>query len=181
MKTQFHLILTISLIFIGCTQMSESYTDKNAGINGGFEVSKNGIPANWLLYTPKTVPEGNFKIILDSKYKKEGNQSLKFDIKSCAGIEGWRSPGLTKEYNNMTEGQYKLSFWVMNKGTEFSVKAGGVSDKSGSMKNLIKSDEQINNWEFYECNVSVPKGEWLRIEINLLKPGEFWIDDLKIE
>ena len=174
-------LLLLILLFYSCTQMTEYYQDKTAGINGGFEISKKGLPVNWLMYTPNTVPEGDFQIILDKQNFKEGAQSLKFDVKECASVGGWRSPGFTNEYFNKKEGHYKLSFWIINVGTEFSINAGGVTSKGGNMKNILKSNEQIENWKLFEFEIDVPNDEWLRIELNILKPGVFWIDDIKID
>ena len=68
--------------------MSEQIRDNSAGINGGFEVSKDGLPVNWLMYTSSTVPKADFEIILDKKDFKEGEQSLRFDVKECEDIGG---------------------------------------------------------------------------------------------
>jgi len=161
--------------------MSEHYRDKEAGLNGGFEVSKNGLPVNWLMYTEKTVPEGDFEITLDRDNYKEGKQSLRFTVKECSGQRSWRSPGFTKEYFDKKEGQYKLSFWIRNEGTEFYVYAGGVAEKKGSMETILQSSESIENWKYFAYTIDIPKDEWLRVEFGVLKPGTFWIDDIKIE
>ena len=60
-KTNYCLLLVLMLMLSGCIQMSEEETDASAGLNGGFEVSKNGLPVNWLVYTPKTVSDADFK------------------------------------------------------------------------------------------------------------------------
>ena len=53
------LLLSL-LVVIGCNQMSEIEIDTSAELNGGFEISKNGLPVNWLMYTQNTVPDGKF-------------------------------------------------------------------------------------------------------------------------
>lgn len=161
--------------------MSEYYRDRSAGLNGGFEVSKNGLPVNWLMYTEKTVPEGDFEISLDVNNYKEGNQSLRFSVKECSGQRGWQSPGFTNEYRDKSEGQYKFSFWIMNEGSEFYVFAGGVADKKGSMKTILHSSERIEDWRYFEYKIDIPKDEWLRVEFGVLKAGVFWIDGIRIE
>ena len=88
-------IIGLAISLVACSQMSEQIQDKSAGLNGGFEVSKNGLPVNWLMYTSKTVPNADFEIILDKKDFKEGSQSLRFDVKKCEDIGGWKSPGFT--------------------------------------------------------------------------------------
>jgi len=176
-----NFILSLFL-FIGCQQMSEQVQDETAGINGGFEISKNNLPVNWLLYTPNTVKTGDFKIVLDDMDFKEGKQSLKFDVKECSYVGGRLSPGFTNQFKAIPGKQYKLSFWIKNKDSKFIVLAGGVSPLTGDMKTLIKSNEQIDSWKFLDFLINIPdEHESLRLEVNIVKPGTFWIDDIKIE
>ncbi|MBS1271957.1 MAG: hypothetical protein MAGBODY4_01093 [Candidatus Marinimicrobia bacterium] len=165
--------------------MSEQIKDKSAGLNGGFEVSKNGLPVNWLMYTPNTVPNSDFKIILDNEEYKEGKQSLRFDVKECEDIGGWHSPGFTNEFfvAGKYEGhaRYKISFWIKNNGTKFQITAGGVESKGGEMTPLIEGDEEISDWKLFEDEIEVPQERWLRMQLNILQPGTFWIDDIRIE
>ncbi len=182
---QFFLIYGLIFLLSGCTQMSEVVIDKSAGVNGSFEVSINGLPVNWLMYTPKTVPDADFNIVLDKETYKEGLQSLKFDVKKCSSIGGWKSPGFTNEFTEngkyKGEGLYKLSFWIKNNGTKFIVSAGGVSALKGDMKTLIEGNDQIDGWKLFEYQIDILKDNWLRMELNILQPGTFWIDDIKIE
>ena len=182
-----HFVFQNLLFFVvGCNgQMSEFEKDKSAGINGGFEICKNGLPVNWLMYTPKTVTEGDFKIALDSKLYKEGKQSLRFDVKKCSSTGGRFSPGFTSEFMEFGkfkgEGRYKLSFWVKNKQSTFKISAGGVSINKGNLNKLIEENKDINNWKHLEYFIDIPKNNWLRIELNIIKPGTFWIDAIEIE
>ena len=181
----FILVLIFVILTCSCNKMSERVVDKTAGLNGSFEVSKNGLPVNWLMYTPNTLPDADFQIILDKEIFKEGKQSLKFDIKRCSPTGGWKSPGFTNEFFEVGryrgEGRYKLSFWVKNAGTEFSITAGEVAAKVGNMTTLIKEHEQIDDWQLLEYEIDVPKDRWLRMELSILQPGTFWIDDIRIE
>ena len=143
------------------------------------------MPVNWGMYTPKTVPDGDFEVALDKENFKEGKQSLKFEIRrSYAGI-GWRVPGFTNEFFHVGrfrgEGRYKLSFWVKNDGSEFCVTAGGVSDHGGNMRTVIRENKQIDDWELLEFELEIPNNCWLRMELNILQPGTFWIDDIRIK
>ena len=180
-KTQILLFFGLIILLGSCKQMSEQVQDKSAGINGGFEVSKDGLPVNWLMYTPNTVPDSDFRIVLDKSIFKEGKQSLKFEVKKCSSIGGWISPGFTNEFFDNREGHYKVSFWIKNEGTEFNISAGGVSAKEGNMTTLIKGIEPVNEWKLLEYKVDVLKDQWLRIQLNILQPGSFWIDDIRIE
>ena len=184
-KSNYSLVFGLALILSGCNQMSEKETDTSAGLNGGFEVSKSGLPVNWLMYTPNTVPNSDFKIELDKDIFKEGKQSLRFDVKKCSSTGGWHSPGFTTDFSDIgkfgEEGIYKLSFWIKNDGTKFRISAGWVSALEGDMKTLIKNNEQIDEWRLLEFEIDVLNDRWLRMELNILQPGTFWIDDIRIE
>lgn len=183
-ESKFPLIIGLFLILSACQQMSEKETDKSAGLNGGFEISKNDLPVNWLMYSPNTVPNADFEIALDKNIFKEGKQSLRFDVKKCSSNGGWFSPGFTNEFfdTGKLEGEciYKLSFWIKNKGTKFRVNAGSVAPMEGEMTVLIESDEQIEDWKYLEYKINVAKDRHLRLELNVLKPGILWIDDVQI-
>jgi len=50
------------------------------------------------------------------------------------------------------------------------------------MKTLLRSNDQINDWKQYSYDVPIAKEfSELRIEVNVLSPGTFWIDDIQIE
>lgn len=181
-------LLPIGLIFLlfGCFgKMSELEKDKSAGLNGGFEVFRNGLPVNWLMYTPNTVKDSDFKIVLDNEVYKEGKQSLRFDVIKCSPIGGRFSPGFTNEFfvsgKFEGKGSYKLSLWVKNEGSKFKISAGGVSAKKGNMTTLIEKTEQISDWKLLEYQIDIQNDNWLRLELNVLQPGTFWIDDIQIE
>ena len=131
LNSYFAFIFALVLMLVGCKQMSEKITDTSVGLNGGFEISKNGLPVNWLIYSPKTVPTGDFEILLDKENYKEGNQSLKFIVRECDSKGGRSSPGFTNEFFEVGkfEGKssYNLGFWIKNDGARFRVSGGGVS------------------------------------------------------
>lgn len=184
-STKFFVWLTLMFLLIGCFgQMIELEKDKSAGLNGGFEVFRNGLPVNWLMYGPKTVKNADFKITPDNEFYSEGKQSLRFDVVKCSSIGGV-SPGFTNEFFESGrfegEGSYKLSFWVKNEGSTFKISAGGVSAMKGNMTTLIEEKKQISDWKFFEYQIDIPKDNWLRMELRILQPGIFWIDDIQIE
>lgn len=183
-KVIYSLTISIFLTLSGCQKKSENETDKLAGLNGGFEISENNLPVNWLMYTPKTVPNADFEISFDTNIYKEGSQSLRFDVTNCSSTGGWHSPGFTNEFNEIGqfkgESIYKLSFWIKNKGSKYSIRAGGVSAQKGHMKKLIEADQNIEDWKYHEYEISIPKRQHLRFELNILQPGTFWIDDIQI-
>lgn len=166
----------------GCSQMSETINDETAGMNGSFEIVESGLPVNWLLYTPNTVKEGDFKIIIDKEQFKEGQQSLKFIVNECSSDGGLYSPGFAQELDATPGGQYKLSFWIKNNGCEFSVSAGGIAPMTADMKSLLQTSEQIDDWELFEYNIDIAEEfESLRMEVSITQSGTFWIDDVRLE
>jgi len=183
-KAKYTLILGLLFTISGCLQMSEWEIDKTAGLNGGFEIVNNNLPVNWFMYSPNTVPNSDFKIAFDKNIFKEGKQSLRFDVKNCSSTGGRLSPGFTNEFYDIGvfegEANYKFSFWIKNNGTKFRVEAGGVAPYKGDIKVLIESDEQIEDWKYFEYKINVPKDRHLRIQLNVLASGTLWIDDVQI-
>jgi len=181
----FSVVLFIALFVVGCNKMSEKESESSAGINGSFEVTKNDFPVNWLVYSPDTVPHADFKIILDQQKAKSGKQSLKFLVNECGSDGGWKSPGFSSEFSEegkfFGKGRYKISYWVINHGAEFRISAGGVAAKGGNMQVLQQDSGLIDDWKFFQFEVDVAEDNWLKLELNILKPGTFWIDDIQIE
>jgi hypothetical protein len=171
-------------ILIGCKTkvMSVFHKDKNVGFNGNFEITRENLPVNWILYTPQTVPSGDFDIKMDNKEFKDGVQSLHFVVRTCASTGGWHSPGLSKELSAKPGDTYKISFWLKNNGSEFVVKTGAVSEFDEKTEIIFKSKEQIDNWKKFEYICIIPKKmKALRFEVNVLQPGDFWIDNVNIK
>lgn len=178
------LILTIlaSVLMESCVNMSETIHDKTAGMNGSFEVTKSGLPVNWLIYTPKTIPTGDYDLIIDTTDYKDGKQSLKFLVRECSPVGGWYSPGFCNQYEAKPGEAYMVSFWIKNDGCEFFVQIGGVSATKGEYETIVKSKESIDTWQLFEYNYTISQEmDAIRFEMNILQPGSFWIDDIKIE
>ena len=178
------LAFLASLLIGGCAKMSESIQDKAAGMNGSFEVTESGLPVNWLIYTPKTVPTGDYDLIIDTSAYKDGKQSLKFLVRACSDKGGWHSPGLCQEYTAIPGKTYKVSFWIKNAGCEFAIGIGGVSGFEGAYETVIKSKESIEGWRNYEYQYEMPVNKEfkrIRFYLNILSPGSLWIDDVNIE
>ena len=163
-------------------QRSESVVDELAGLNGGFEVVQSGLPVNWLVYTPKTIPTGDYSLVVDTTEFKDGKQSLKFDVRSCSPDGGWHSPGLSKEIDVTPGTTYRIGFWIKNDRAEFVVKVGGVSAKKGEYETIVKSRDTSATWRYYEHNYVIPRNaNRLRFEMNVTQPGTFWIDAITME
>jgi hypothetical protein len=183
----FALIALPQVVLInGCdlilNPMSEIVSDNSAGMNGSFEVVKSGLPVNWLFYTPKTVPEADFEIVTDTTEFEDGKQSLKFIVRECIAAGGWHSPGFCNEFPAKSGEKYRISFWIKNSGSSFVIRVGGIGASEGQYKTIVKSDETIDKWQLYEYKYTIPEKMYaIRFELNILKPGIFWIDDLVIE
>jgi len=174
-------VFVLLLLAFSCKQLSETISDGKADFNGGFEVVSKGLPVNWMLYTNETVETGDFSIMPDTTTFIEGKQSLRFLIRSCSSEGGRYSPGMAKEFEIEPGRKYQVSFWVKNSNTSFRIMAGGVSAHKGGLKTLLQTNEQINDWK--EFNFDVPISEnysRMRIEIAVLQPGTFWIDNIRI-
>jgi hypothetical protein len=176
------MIATVALLVRSCTmQMSETVQDKNAGMNGGFEYVEKGLPVNWLLYTQKTMGKGDFEISLDSRDFKEGLQSLKFTVRECSDQGDRFSPGLAQEFPANPGETYRISFWAKNQGSEFKVNIRGVNARNRDEGLIIQQTETIDTWRLFEYNYRIPENmSKLRFELNVLQPGVFWIDDIRI-
>jgi hypothetical protein len=178
LMSKFMILVLIS----GCNQFSEEIRDKTAGMNGSFEITKSGLPVNWLVYTPETVPKGDFDIIIDTTESKDGKQSLKFLVRECSPVGGWWSPGFCNEYPANPGNIFRISFWIKNQESEFLIQIGGVSTSQGEYDTIVKSQETFDTWQLYEYYYTIPeKMKAIRIELNILQPGTFWIDNIKIE
>jgi len=180
-------ILIFALVVIclcGCTKMSEFVQDDAIGMNGSFEIVQSGIPVNWLLYTPKVVPKGDFDVIVDTTEFKDGMQSLKFEVRYCVPSRGWHAPGLACEYKAIAGEKYYISFWIKNQGSTFVADIGGVSAKTGEFQNIITTSQSTEGWKKIEYQYTMPlhkNNKRLRFELNIIKPGTFWIDDIVIK
>ena len=146
---------------------------------------KNAVPVNWPIYNPEASEADNFKVYADTNSFKEGRHSLLFDIKKCSSAGGRFSPGFSNEFFECGqfrgEGDFRISFWARNAGTTFRFQAGAVKETKGDMKTLTESNAILNDWTLFEYDIHIPKEHWLRIELNILQPGQFWIDDFRIQ
>lgn len=153
MKTPISKISAVRLIIVGlillsgCTRMSEQIRDKTAGMNGSFEITKSGLPVNWLVYTPKTIPEGDYDLIIDTMEYKEGKQSLKFLVRECSPVGGWYSPGFCNKYPADPGEIFRISFWIRNNGAEYIVRIGGITTTRGEYDTRVRSNENYDEWK----------------------------------
>ena len=169
----------------GCAG-SVKKTDKTAGFNGSFEITKSGWPANWSIYKP-SIKSGDAELVLDTTDAKDGKQSLKFVIHKCPECSesgGWHCPGIFQEKPAISEKSYKVSFWLKNQGCKFRVRLISIIEKRNRSdeKTVLETDETFDAWRRYEYMYTICKdGTSFRFELNILSPGTLWIDDIKVE
>jgi hypothetical protein len=174
--------LPVVLPLAGCTKMSELIEDDSVGMNGGFEQDSEGLPVNWLVYTPETVPEGDFDILFDETDFKEGRQSLKFEVRACSSTGGWHSPGIAQEYTAESAETYRVSLWIKSEGSDYRVRVGGVDAFTGEYETVASSELAAEGWQHVEHRFTMPdEFETIRFELNVLSPGTLWVDDVRIE
>jgi hypothetical protein len=167
---------------LGCQPLSEQVKDRSVGRNGGFEHTRDGLPVNWLVYTPSTVPTGDFDIILDRTDFKEGTQSLKFLVRECSPTGGWHSPGIGKEYPATPGATYRISFWIKSEESDWTVGFGGVAPKTGESETVDSSSVPADSWQHVERQYTMPEEyENIGFGLSIRSPGTVWIDDVRIE
>lgn len=173
----------ILLILSGCSPGSQMVQDDNRKMNGGFEIVKENLPVNWYFYSPETVAEGDFDIIVDTVHFKEGKQSLKFLVRKCSSIGGRLSPGFFGSFITQPDETYTISFWMMNKGCNVLIRVGSQGDRASQTREetILKTADTISEWKYIEYSYTMPSLDNIRFEVNILASGSFWIDNIKIE
>jgi len=153
------LIATVTLRR-GCAPMSIREESKSAGFNGSFEIERSGLPVNWYFHYPP-LKNKDVEVYLDPGNAADGNQSMKLTVHRVAG-SGWRSPGLFQVVPASALHTYKLTFWLKGQAGEVSVFP--------------------NTWRQFECLYTVPDGyQNIRFELDIVRPGVIWIDDVRIQ
>lgn len=181
MTLRHRTLLAIAAITAGCHKMNASVFDASAGLNGGFEIVQQGLPVNWLVYAPGTLPTGDYDLVIDTVEYRGGRQSLRFDVRSCSPNGGWYSPGFSRELEATPGATYTIGFWVKNDGAEYLVRIGGVSETDGTYETIVRSQATLASWTHHEHRYTVPRGFGrIRLEVNVVGPGTFWIDEVTI-
>lgn len=176
------LSISLAFFYMSCVKpLSESYSDTAAGFNGGFETLQKNLPVNWMMYTPKTVSSGEFDLSIDSTLKKEGRYALHFLVKTCSAKGGHLSPGMAKEIEVQAGETYYISLWVYNKSATYRIALSGVNAKHIADKKEIESSEATPDWKQIEMEFKIPSHmNTLRLEFNVVQPGECWVDEITI-
>jgi hypothetical protein len=182
MKNKLLLFASSLMLLVSCMkEMSESIRDESAGLNGGFEKTKNNLPLNWLVYTQNTTGDGDFTILIDSVKAAEGKRCLHFAVIDCSNKGGRFSPGISTEIKAQAGNTYKITCKIKNQGAAFCIRLSGVNAFESSTGPELRSAETIPEWRDIELEYTPAKNmEKLRLEVNVLGAGDFWIDGIQI-
>ena len=183
-KSEIRYKVFLAGIFSACLLNSclhtRTTTEISAGTNLGFEVLEKGLPVNWIFYDP---PGFDYRILPDSSNPKEGRYALHFEIRKSSDEGRINFAGFTNEFREecQSDGKYRLTFWLRNKGCRFRILVNAVNEKTSAGQAIVKEESaRIGDWKQYSIETSVPAGMWLRFEIQLKEVGDFYIDDVKI-
>ena len=141
----------------GCRPLSKSASEPSAGLNGGFEVVREGLPVQWSVYSPETVPGAAFRIEFDEAERREGLQALRFDVAACGDEGGWRSPGIARELEVEPGATYAVSFQIKSESCRWSAAWGGVDAKTGELERTDTSPCEEGDWRLVEARYRVPE------------------------
>lgn len=176
------ILFLLVLFLIGCIKPVIVELDSSSGFNGSFEKTKHGLPLNWYIYTPEEF-ENSYQLIFDTINVKEGEQSLKFEIQKndiVKFIKGLMAPGMFGCIDAEIGKKYKVSFWIKNRGSEFSINVGNQFFMFFS-ENILKTNENFTDWTYFEYEYTIPESNpSIYFGLNFLSPGTFWIDDVRI-
>ena len=175
-------ILGIFALCLGCSKTSESVYDESVGMNGGFEQTQEGLPVNWLVYSPSTIPTGRYELGFDKTDFKEGKQSLRFIVSECSSNGGWHSPGVAQELPALPGESYSIRFWIKNQGCAYEVRVGAVDAFTGESESVDSSKGTTTAWKHVEHVYRVPEQyERMSFGLSVRAPGSLWIDGVEIE
>lgn len=164
------------------SQMSEEVNIPEAGFNGGFETVSQHLPVNWILYTPKTVKEGSFKMRMDTTDFTEGKQSLMFDVKECSDKGGRYSPGISKEWQVQSGATYQITLKVKIDQSRIRTRIHAVSAKKSGNVIAQEQTDISGGWKILSYEYTVPSDYTrLRLELNILSAGVVKLDDISVK
>ena len=176
-------LLTIVFFFCSCLKPSMVEKDTSAGFNGSFEKIIHGLPANWYIYAAFAYQK-TYLLSYDTVNPKEGKQSLKFEVLSVDTsnvYQSWRRPGIFETTEAQSGDQYMVSFWIKNKGCDFSIKVTSFG-LGVYPENIVKTNRDFTDWTYFDYQYTIPdSSRSIRLELNIQSPGTFWIDDVRLD
>jgi hypothetical protein len=181
------------VLLTACNPISLREVDEAAGPNGGFEVVRpirgvdgapEGLPVNWYFYA-KPLLEGRARLTLDRNDPAEGLQSLHLAVEETDSVAVRRTGGLFQVFPAIAGRNYRVSFRMKIAGARaiVMVRSESVSAATeGRVAAFDETDAPADAWRAFQWVYTVPEGyDNLRFELNVVRPGSLWLDDVRIE
>jgi len=167
----------------GCMNVTHE-RDISAGINGGFEIVRSGVPVNWIIQR-NTFNEEDAEISIDTTDKVEGKQSLRFAVHSFGPFSESREWSLAQVLPAESLRTYRVSFWLKNRGcTEVTRVYRTLQYQAWGpgMETLGEAEMGTDTWRQFEFTHTIPaKGSDIRFTLGISQACTLWIDDVRIE
>lgn len=172
--------LLLALFAFGCDTISVRERDDTAGLNGGFEITRNGLPVNWYFYRAP-LEDGSAQVRVETADRVEGMRSLRLDVQSVDTAARARLTGFFQVVPAQAGRTYLVSLWLKN--PEAPIRLILRSERPQDASDPMIADLPPNaDWQPYEYTWTVPpEYENLRIEMQPLGPGTFLLDDVRID
>jgi len=181
------------VVLAACDPISLREENEAAGFNGGFEVvqpvrgmdaAPQGLPANWYFHA-KPLLEGDAFLSLDPAGPPEGGRSLRLDVQEADSVAGARTTGLFQVVPARPLGSYRVGFSLKIRDARALIVIRSENASEATQGRVQAFDEEHtgrDTWRRFEYVYSVPEGfENIRFELNVIRPGTVWLDDVGIE
>lgn len=185
---------SLLLAVAACDPVSLREENEAAGFNGGFEVvqpvrgidgARQGLPANWYFHAEPLL-EGDAELSLDATDPfGGGGRSLRLDVQEADSVAGAHTTGLFQVVPARALGTYRVGFSLKIRDARALVVIRSESASEATPGRVEAYDEVHtgrDTWRRFEYVYSVPEGfENIRFELNVIRPGTVWLDDVGIE
>lgn len=182
-----------ALAATACDPISLREEDPAAGLNGGFEVvrpvrkvegARQGLPVNWYFHA-KPLLNGDATLSFDREGAAEGTQALQLAVEKTDSVAGRRTVGLFQVVPAEEGRNYRVAFRLRISGARAIVIArseNASAATSGRVGAFEETDAPADSWREVQWVYSVPEGyDNIRFELNVVRPGTLWLDDVRIE
>jgi len=181
----------------GCVIPGIGARDRSAGINGDFEVVRDGLPVNWIV-SRYPLKGGDAEAVIDTTEAVSGSRSLKIVVHRYADADRWK-PFVFLSIEAIEGATYDVSFWLKNRDCRLLMELGNEGkyhmfggqsaeeqadyDAHPRIREFLGREETGHNeWRQFRYRYTVPETDGsLRFELKFLSTGTLWIDDVRIE
>lgn len=175
-------LLAAVAVLSGCMNVTHE-KDASAGINGGFEIARSGIPVNWIIER-NTSDEQDAEISIDTTDKVEGKQSLKFVVHRFGPPSEYRQWSVAQVLPAQSLRTYRVSFWLKNRGCRVKRVYRSLQAKASGpgVETLSEAEMGTDTWRQFEFTHTIPEGSSnIRFSLGIDQACTLWIDDVRIE